>query len=124
MSYIFQEDDRSGMETSKRSEFLKMFQLVSSKQVDVIVVYKWDRFARLREDSGTWVSYATSHGCYVMAGDQTVIVKDAASNLTQSIMWDLNEYYARDSAEKTYDTQITRALGGERMGRCRPFWLY
>ena len=34
---LFQEDNVSGMNVEKRKEFLKMFELVESKSIDVIV---------------------------------------------------------------------------------------
>lgn len=121
LAHIFQEDDRSGMSTEKRTEFLKMFELVGRHEVDVIVVYKWDRFARNRTDVGTWTAFAAEKGCYVLAGDQNVVVQDAASKLTQDILWDFNEYYARDSAEKTKNALVNEAKKGEWMGGRAPF---
>lgn len=121
LTAIFQEDDRSGMSTSKRTEFLRMFEQVCAHEIDVIVVYKWDRFARDRLDAGTYRNIAAQKGVYVLAGDQNVVVEDAASKLVLDILMDFNEYTARDSAEKTKNALVNEASKGYRMGGLAPF---
>ena len=46
---IFQDDDKSGMFTSKRTDFNELRTLVEQGQVKVIVVYSTDRLARRRK---------------------------------------------------------------------------
>lgn len=109
------------MEYTKRTEFLRMFESVKRGQIDVIVVYKWDRFCRDGGDVRTWKAIADAHDCYILAGDQAIEVRDASTKLMQDFLWDMNEYYARDSAEKTKNALIGNAMKGRRMGGSAPY---
>ena len=119
--YVFQEDNVSGMWSNKRDEFLKMFELVKERKIDVIVCMAWDRFARKSADLETYREIAYQNHVYILTGDNTIIVKDSASKFAQTIMLASNEYFARQAAEKTFNCLLNLAKNGEYVCGKAPF---
>lgn len=111
--HVFQEDNVSGMGVEKRKEFLKMFELVESESVDVIVCMAWDRFARKSSDSLIYSEKARKNNVYILTGDNSVVIKDAVSNFAHEIHLASNELFARVSAERTMENLIKIAKNGK-----------
>lgn len=119
--YVFQEDNVSGMWVDKRDEFLKMFELVKKREIDVIVCMAWDRFARKSADLEVYREIACQNQVYVLAGDDAIFVNDSSSKFAQSIMLASNEYFARKYAEKTFNCLSNLAKKGEYVCGKAPF---
>lgn len=120
-SYLFQEDDVSGMFVDKRKEFLKMFELVEKHKVDVIVCMAWDRFARKLADTQRYNEIAHRNNVYVLAGDNSIFVKDSSSNFAQTIHQATSELFARQTAEKTLNCLLNEAKKGNYISGQAPF---
>lgn len=111
-AYVFQEDDVSGMFVDKREQFLKMFELVATRQIDVIICYRWDRFARRLSDCQSYMELARSKDVYILSGDDVCFVHDASSLFSQTIYQATSELFARKTAETMIDSLMNKAREG------------
>lgn len=107
LSLIFQEDNKSGM-WDDRTEFQSMIKSINNNEIDVVVVYRWDRFSRKLSDTQRYYEMIVQAGGTVLAGDSVIMVDSAQSLYFQQLFWSNNEYQARVSAERTIDTLISR----------------
>lgn len=105
LTSTYQEDNRSGM-WDNREEFQKMISAVEQNEIDVVVVYKWDRFARKSCDTQIYYNKIVQCGGTVLAGDSTFNIDSAQSLFMQQIMWNNSEYQARATAERAIQTMI------------------
>ena len=104
----FQEDNRSGMWTD-REEFQKMMIEFDNNKIDVIVVYTWDRLSRNTADILNITDNIRMRNGAVIAGDSVITINSSSALLLQTIHWAMNEFYARQTAEKTLESMINKA---------------
>lgn len=116
----YQEDNKSGM-SDNRPQFQAMIKSLKDKEIDVVVVYKWDRFARRSSDAQNYYNEVVKSGGAVIAGDSVVVVDSAQSLYFQQIMWANSEYQARTVAENTIDKMITEAKRGRYIAGVAPY---
>ena len=95
---IFQEDNVSGMQLETRKEFLKLLDLIETKTVDVVVVYRSDRFSRSSELMIELISKLEKVNAYLIAGDD-LGDNSAAGILMKQIFWATNEFFVRKGVE-------------------------
>ena len=100
---VFQEDNVSGM-WDNRIEFKKMINDLCSGLIDVIVVYAWDRFSRKSSDLQHYREIVLASGGYIISGDSQGVIDSASSLFVFQIKANSAEFFARTSAERTYDT--------------------
>ena len=100
---VYSEDNVSGM-TDKRPGLQKMITQVVKREIDVVVCYKMDRFARKASITETYEDMIrVNEGC-LLTGDNDIAIQNAQQKYFHQILLLSNEYYARSSAEKTKDT--------------------
>lgn len=113
---IFIEDEGvSGRKASKRHEFQRMINIAKSKPkpFDVIIVWKFSRFARNREDSIVYKSMLRKQlGIEVVSVSEN-IGDDKMSVITEAIIEAMDEYYSINLGEEVKRGMTERAKRGE-----------
>lgn len=131
--YIYQEHGISGRKADKRPQFLKMIADAKSPEhpFDVILVWKFSRFARNQEESIVYKSLLRRQcGVDVISISEPLIEGPFGSLIERIIEW-MDEYYSirlsgevvRGMTEKALRNgyQMTPPLGYEATGKGKPF---
>lgn len=113
---IFIEDEGvSGRKAAKRREFQRMIALANGvpKPFDVILVWKFSRFARNREDSIIYKSMLRKQlGIEVVSVSEN-IGDDKMSVITEAVIEAMDEYYSVNLAEEVKRGMTEKAKRGE-----------
>lgn len=114
--YTFVEEEGiSGRKAAKRPEFQRMIAVAKSKPkpFDVILVWKFSRFARNREDSIVYKSMLRKQlGIEVVSVSENV-GDDKMSVITEAIIEAMDEYYSINLAEEVKRGMTEKARRGE-----------
>ena len=129
---IYIDNGISGKKADKRPEFMKMIGLAKSNEqpFDVILVWKFSRFARNQEESIVYKSMLKKDNVDVVSISEPVIDGPFGSLIERIIEW-MDEYYSirlsgeviRGMKEKAlkHGYQSTPCLGYDAVGGGRPF---
>ncbi|MDE6519226.1 MAG: recombinase family protein [Ruminococcus sp.] len=100
--FIFNDDGISGRKASCRPEFLKMISTakLKPKPFDVILVWKFSRFARNREDSVVYKSMLRRDCRIDVISVSEQLSEDKSSVLMEAIIEAMDEYYSLNLAEE------------------------
>lgn len=113
--YIFIENGISGRKVDKRPEFQKMISFAKSKEhpIDLILVWKFSRFARNQEESIVYKSLLRKqHNVDVISISEPIIDGPFGSLIERIIEW-MDEYYSiRLSGEVTRGMTEKALRGG------------
>ena len=123
LTHTFSEDNVSGMFTEGREEYRKMMELAEKREIDVIVVMKFDRLARDLADSTTTIKLLKFYGCYLIAGDDVSNPNTPDGEFLRSILLAQSQFYARRVASDVMSTDIRNAEEGISAGGKAPFGL-
>ena len=113
--YIFMEDGgKSGKNMSKRSEFLNLISLTKKhkKPFDVILVWKFSRFARNQEESIVLKSMLKKNGIDVISISESIPEGPFGSLIERIIEWS-DEYYLINLSQEVKRGMKERASRGE-----------
>ena len=93
--YIFEEKGISGKKADKRPQFQQMIALAKSKPspFDIILVWKFSRFARNQEESIVYKSLLRKQGVEVLSVSEPVADGPFGSLIERIIEW-MDEYYS------------------------------
>lgn len=93
--YIFQDNGISGRKAKKRPAFQKMIGLCKSKEhpIDVIIVWKFSRFARNQEESIVYKSLLKKNEVDVVSISEPIIDGPFGTLIERIIEW-MDEYYS------------------------------
>ncbi len=83
----------SGKNTKKRENFNKMMQECKESDYDLVLVHKFDRFARNISDTIKYVSQLEDYGMHLISVTQPDI-GGSCGKLYQFIQWALDEFYS------------------------------
>lgn len=97
--FIFRDEGISGRTAEKRPEFQRMIALAKKKQFDAIIVWKFSRFARNREDSIVYKSLLRKHGVDVISVSEQ-LSDDNSSILMEAIYEAMDEYYSANLSQE------------------------
>lgn len=113
--YIFHDDGISGRSTKKRQGFNHMIALAKSNPIpfEAILVWKFSRFARNREDSIVFKSMLKKRGISVISISEAV-GDDKMSILVESLIEAMDEYYSLNLSE-----EVVRGMT-EKVSRGKP----
>lgn len=113
--YIFHDDGISGRTTKKRPGFNRMIAVAKSDPVpfEAILVWKFSRFARNREDSIVFKSMLKKRGIDVISISEAV-GDDKMSILIESLIEAMDEYYSVNLSE-----EVVRGMT-EKISRGKP----
>ena len=113
--YIFVDDGYSGRKAEKRPAFMKMIATAKNKPspFNVILVHKFDRFARNREDSVVYKSLLKKECNVKVISITESIEDDKFSIILESMLEAMAEYYSLNLAEEVKKGMAEKAKRGE-----------
>lgn len=102
---------KSGTEAEHRDEFQRMIKDSGKGVFDTVLVYKLDRFARNRVDSGSYKAKLRVNGVKVVSVTEN-ISDEAEGIILESMLEGLAEYYSRNLAQNvTRGMRVAREHG-------------
>ena len=113
--HIYADEGKSGRVAKKRPAFMKMIAAAKStpKPFDVILVHKFDRFARNRTDSVVYKSLLQKeYGISVISVTET-IENNKMSIIMESMLDAMAEYYSINLGEEVKKGMTQKAARGE-----------
>ena len=111
--HIFIDEGISGRKADKRPAFQNMIKHAKKKEFDVILVHKFDRFARSREDSVVYKSLLKREcGVRVISITES-IEDDKFSVILESMLEAMAEYYSLNLADEVKKGMTEKAERGQ-----------
>lgn len=113
--HIFIDEGYSGRQAAKRPAFMRMIALAKAKPrpFDVILVHKFDRFARSREDSVVYKSLLRSQCSIKVISVTEELEDDKFSVILESMLEAMAEFYSLNLAEEVTKGMREKATRGE-----------
>ena len=113
--FIFVDEGISGRKAAKRPEFMKMIGTakIKQKQFDVILLWKFSRFARNREDSIVYKSMLRKQCGIEVISISEQLGEDKTSILIEALIEAMDEYYSINLAEEVRRGMTEKAQRGE-----------
>ena len=100
--------------TDNRPEFQQMIKDSGKKLFDVVLVWKFDRFARNRFDSANYKMILKKNGVHLISVMEP-IAEGSQGILVETLLEGMAEYYSAELSEKVIRGQTENAL----KGKCR-----
>ena len=112
--FIFVDEGISGRKAEKRPEFMKMIGTakIKPKQFDVILLWKFSRFARNREDSIVYKSMLRKQCGIDVISISEQLGEDKTSILIEALIEAMDEYYSINLAEEVRRGMTEKAQRG------------
>ena len=112
---VFEEDEVSGYNKDRRSEFNRLNNELEEGNIDVIVTYKIDRISRNLSHREPILTKISESGAYIIAGDD--LGDDSATGvLLSQLQWALNEFHIRNIAENVMNVHTKLVLDDKTVG--------
>ncbi len=113
--FIFIDEGISGRKAEKRPEFMKMIGMakLKPKPFDVILLWKFSRFARNREDSIVYKSMLRKQCGIDVVSVSEQLGEDKTSILIEALIEAMDEYYSINLAEEVRRGMTEKAQRGE-----------
>ena len=115
-SYI---DRKKTGKSDARPDFQKMIYDSSRHQFDVVLVWRYDRFARNMDDHAAYERILKKNNAVLISATEQ-IPKGAHSSIVKGVLLGSNEAYSVELAEKVMDGMYKSALKGQISGGQRP----
>lgn len=111
--FVYTENGISGRKADKRPEFMKMISLAKSKDhpFDVILVWKFSRFARNQEESIVYKSLLKKNNVEVVSVSEPLVDGPFGSLIERIIEW-MDEYYSIRLSGEVMRVMAENALRG------------
>lgn len=113
--WVFIDEGISGRKAENRPAFQRMIRLARRKdsRMRFILVHKYDRFARSREDAVLYKSLLKKNGVKVLSVKEPVPEDDKFAVIYESMLEAMAEYYSLNLAEEVHKTMRKKAECGE-----------
>ena len=113
--HIYIDEGISGKKADKRPEFMRMIAAAKSKPkpFEVILVHKFDRFARSREDSVIYKSLLKKEAGIKVISITETIEDDKFSVILEAMLEAMAEYYSLNLADEVKKGMTEKAYRGE-----------
>lgn len=113
--YVFVDEGISGRKADKRPAFQEMIKLAKSKpkKFDVILVHKFDRFARSREDSVVYKSLLKKECNIRVISITESIEDDKFSVILEAMLEAMAEYYSLNLSDEVKKGMTEKAERGQ-----------
>lgn len=113
--YVFIDEGISGRKANKRPAFLEMIKVAKSKpkKFDVILVHKFDRFARSREDSVVYKSLLKKECGIKVISITESIEDDKFSVILEAMLEAMAEYYSLNLSDEVKKGMTEKAERGQ-----------
>ena len=117
--YIFTDEGISGRKAEKRPAFMEMIctAKIKPKPFDVILVHKFDRFARNREDSVVYKSLLRKECGIKVISITEQLEDDKFSIILESMLEAMAEYYSLNLSDEVKKGMFEKARRGEHIGK-------
>lgn len=118
--FIFKDEGISGRKAEKRPAFMDMIKQAKSKpkKFDVILVHKFDRFSRNREDSIVYKSMLKKeYGINVISISEPLDPDDKMSVIMEAFLEAMAEYYSLNLSSEVKKGQLEKHSKGELQAR-------
>lgn len=114
-NYIFIDEGISGRKAEKRPAFQEMIKIAKSKpkKFDVILVHKFDRFARSREDSVVYKSLLKKECNIKVISITESIEDDKFSVILEAMLEAMAEYYSLNLSDEVKKGMTEKATRGQ-----------
>lgn len=112
--FIFKDEGISGRKAEKRPAFMQMISVAKSKPkpFDVILIWKFSRFARNREDSIVYKSMLRKQCGIDVVSVSEQLGEDKTSILIEALLEAMDEYYSINLAEEVKRGMTEKARRG------------
>lgn len=112
--FIFYDEGISG-KTEKRPSFQKMIATARKKsnRISAILVHKFDRFSRKKDDQVLYKALLKKEGIKVISVKEPIPDDDKFAVIYESMLEAMAEYYSLNLAEEVKKTMIKKAERGE-----------
>ncbi|MBO5004207.1 MAG: recombinase family protein, partial [Clostridia bacterium] len=113
--YVFVDEGISGRKADKRPAFQEMIKIAKSKpkKFDVILVHKFDRFARSREDSVVYKSLLKKECNIKVVSITESIEDDKFSVILEAMLEAMAEYYSLNLSDEVKKGMTEKAERGQ-----------
>lgn len=114
--YIFSDEGFSGRKAEKRPAFMEMIKQAKSdpKKFDVILIHKFDRFSRNREDSVVYKSLLKrEYNIPVISISEPIDQDDKMSVIMEAFLEAMAEYYSLNLSGEVKKGQLEKHSKGE-----------
>ncbi|MEE0929574.1 MAG: recombinase family protein [Acutalibacteraceae bacterium] len=113
--YVFIDEGISGRKADKRPAFQEMIKIAKSKpkKFDVILVHKFDRFARSREDSVVYKSLLRKECGIKVVSITESIEDDKFSVILEAMLEAMAEYYSLNLSDEVKKGMTEKARRGQ-----------
>ena len=113
--FIFTDEGISGKRADKRPAFQNMIRQARKKSnhIEYIIVHKFDRFARNKEDSVLYKALLKKDGVKVISVKEPIPQDDKFAVIYESMLEAMAEYYSLNLAEEVKKTMTKKAEMGE-----------
>lgn len=113
-NHIYIDEGISGKKAEKRPAFMEMIATAKTKPkpFDVILVHKFDRFARSREDSVVYKSLLKKEAGIKVVSITETIEDDKFSVILEAMLEAMAEYYSLNLAEEVKKGMTEKAIRG------------
>jgi site-specific DNA recombinase len=120
---IFIDRARTGTTTEQREAFQGMIAAAqrTPRSFDVLLVWKFSRFARNREDSALYKGLLRRRGVQVISASEPVDQHSATGVLTEALIETIDAFYSARLAEEVKRGQTQTALDGYSTGGRAPY---
>lgn len=117
--FIFWEEGISGKEAENRPAFQEMMRQARKKEnhIQCIIVHKFDRFARSKEDAVLYKALLKKSGIRVLSVKEPIPADDKFAVIYESILEAMAEYYSLNLAEEVQKGMSKKAQLGEWQSR-------
>ncbi len=111
--HIYIDEGISGRKADKRPAFQDMIKHAKKKEFDIILVHKFDRFARSREDSVVYKSLLKKECGIKVVSITESIEDDKFSVILEAMLEAMAEYYSLNLADEVKKGMTEKANRGE-----------
>lgn len=111
--HVYTDEGISGKKADKRPAFQDMIKHAKKKEFDVILVHKFDRFARSREDSVVYKSLLKKECGVKVISITESIEDDKFSVILEAMLEAMAEYYSLNLADEVKKGMTEKALRGQ-----------
>lgn len=117
--FIFADEGISGRTAEKRPAFMEMIRQARKKSnhIQYIIVHKYDRFARSKEDAVLYKALLKKDGIKVLSVKEPIPQDDKFAVIYESMLEAMAEYYSLNLSEEVKKTMVKKAEMGEYQGR-------
>lgn len=114
-AFIFKDEGISGRSAEKRPGFQEMIRQTRKKQnkIKYIIVHKYDRFARNKEDAVLYKALLKKDGVKVISVREPIPQDDKFAVIYESMLEAMAEYYSLNLSEEVKKTMVKKAHQGE-----------